>query len=82
MKIYWRLFPLLRPYVWPYFSLAILLMLAYGATDGIIPFLVQRIMDDVFGKRNEAVLAYLPWSIIQGFAVRGLLSFSESFLTE
>jgi subfamily B ATP-binding cassette protein MsbA len=57
-------------------------MLAYGATDGIIPFLVQRIMDDVFGKRNEAVLAYLPWIIILVFAVRGLLSFGQSFLTD
>jgi subfamily B ATP-binding cassette protein MsbA len=82
VKIYWRLFPLLRPYVWPYFSLAIFLMLAYGATDGIIPFLVQRIMDDVFGKRNEAVLAYLPWIIILVFAVRGLLSFGQSYLTD
>ena len=82
MKIYWRLLPLLKPYVWPYFALAIIFMLAYGATDGVIPFLVQRIMDDVFAKRDETVLTYLPWVIILVFAVRGLLSFGQSYLSD
>jgi subfamily B ATP-binding cassette protein MsbA len=80
VKIYWRLLPLLKPYLWPYFSLGIILMLAYGATDGIIPFLVQRIMDDVFAQRDQTVLTYLPWVIILVFAVRGLLSFGQSYL--
>jgi subfamily B ATP-binding cassette protein MsbA len=57
-------------------------MLAYGATDGIIPFLVQRIMDDVFAKKDETVLVYLPWVIILVFAVRGLLSFGQSYLSD
>ena len=82
MKIYWRLLPLLKPYLWPYFSLALVFMLAYGATDGVIPFLVQRIMDDVFAKRDQAVLVHLPWIIILVFAVRGLLSFAQSYLSD
>jgi subfamily B ATP-binding cassette protein MsbA len=82
VKLYWRLLPLLKPYLWPYFSFGIIFMLAYGATDGIIPFLVQHIMDDVFAKKNETVLTYLPWVIILVFAVRGLLSFGQSFLSD
>jgi subfamily B ATP-binding cassette protein MsbA len=80
VKIYWRLLPLLKPYLWPYFSLGMIFMLAYGATDGIIPFLVQRIMDDVFAEKNQSVLTYLPWLIIVVFAVRGLLNFGQSYL--
>lgn len=82
MKIYWRLLPLLKPYVWPYFALAIIFMLAFGATDGAIPFLVQHIMDDVFAKKDQTVLTYLPWVIILVFAVRGLLSFGQSYLSD
>jgi subfamily B ATP-binding cassette protein MsbA len=73
---------LLKPYLWPHFSLAIVFMLAYGGTDGVIPFLVQRIMDDVFAERDESVLTYLPWVIILVFAVRGLLSFGQSYLSD
>jgi subfamily B ATP-binding cassette protein MsbA len=82
VKNYLRLLPFLKPYLWPYFSLAILFMLAYGGTDGVIPFLVQRVMDDVFAKKDEAVLAYLPWLIILVFAVRGLLHFGQSYLSD
>jgi subfamily B ATP-binding cassette protein MsbA len=82
VKIYRRLLPLLKPYLWPYFSLGVVFMLAYGATDGVIPFLVQRIMDDVFARKDEGVLSYLPWLIIVVFAVRGLLSFGQSYLSD
>jgi len=57
-------------------------MLGFGATDGAIPFLVQRVMDDVFAKKDEAVLAYLPWVIILVFTVRGLLHFGQSYLSD
>jgi subfamily B ATP-binding cassette protein MsbA len=57
-------------------------MLAYGATDGVIPFLVQHIMDDVFARRDQGVLGYLPWLIILVFTARGLLSFGQSYLSD
>jgi hypothetical protein len=50
----------LKPYVWPYFTLGMLCMLGFGATDGTIPFLVQHIMDDVFARKDQATLSYLP----------------------
>ena len=82
MKTYMRLLPFLKPYIWPYFTLGMICMLGFGATNGVVPFLVQRIMDDVFANKNEVVLTYLPWVIIVVFALRGLLNFGQSHLSD
>lgn len=82
MKLYLRLLEYLRPYIWPYFALAMLCMVGYSATSGAIPFLVQRVFDDVFARQNQAALFYLPLVIVGVFALRGLLNFGQSYLTD
>ena len=82
MKIYLRLLQYLKPYVWPYFVLAMACMLGYSATEGAMPFLVQRMMDDVFVQKDQAMLYYLPATIVGIFFVRGLLNFGQSFLSD
>jgi subfamily B ATP-binding cassette protein MsbA len=82
VKTYLRLLPFLKPYIWPYFSVAMICMLGFGATDGAIPFLVQRVMDDVFANKDQTMLTYLPWVIILVFLVRGVLHFGQSYLTD
>lgn len=82
MRTYFRLLPFLKPYIWPYFVLAMICMLAYGATDGAIPFLVQHVMDDVFGKRDASTLSYLPLLVVGVFAVRGVLNFGQHYLSD
>jgi subfamily B ATP-binding cassette protein MsbA len=82
LKIYLRLLQYLRPYVWPYFVLAMACMLGYSATEGAMPFLVQWMMDDVFVKKDQAALYYLPATIVGIFFVRGLLNFGQSFLSD
>jgi ATP-binding cassette, subfamily B, bacterial MsbA len=82
LKIYLRLLQYLRPYVWPYFVLAMACMLGYSATEGAMPFLVQWMMDDVFVNKDQAALYYLPATIIGIFFVRGLLNFGQSFLSD
>jgi ATP-binding cassette, subfamily B, bacterial MsbA len=82
LKIYLRLLQYLRPYVWPYFVLAMACMLGYSATEGAMPFLVQWMMDDVFVKKDQATLYYLPATIVGIFFVRGLLNFGQSFLSD
>jgi subfamily B ATP-binding cassette protein MsbA len=57
-------------------------MVAFGATDGTIPFLVQRIMDDVFARKDETALNYLPLLVIGLFAFRGLMNFGQSYLND
>ena len=82
MKTYLRLLPYLKPYIWPYSVVGMICMLAYGASDGVLPFLVQHIMDDVFARRDVVTLSYLPAVIIAYFALRGLLNFGQSYLSD
>jgi subfamily B ATP-binding cassette protein MsbA len=72
----------LKPYLWPYFALAMACMLGYSATAGAMPFLVQWMMDDVFVKKDAAMLYYLPPTIIGIFFVRGLLNFGQGYLSD
>lgn len=82
MKTYRRLLHYLKPYIWPYFSVAMLCMIGYSATDGVMPFLVQYVMDDIFTRKDQNALFYLPFVIIGVFAFRGLMNFGQSYLTD
>ncbi len=56
------------------------MMIVFGATDGVVPFLVKRILDDIFTNRDATMLWILP-GVIVGFAlVRGLSDFGQQFL--
>ena len=82
MQSYVRLLAYLKPYVWPYFTLGMICMLGFGATDGTIPFLVQHIMDDVFARKDQTTLSYLPLLVVAIFAFRGLMNFGQSYLND
>ena len=82
MQIYLRLLTFLKPYLWPYFTVAMVCMIGFGATDGVMPFLVQRIIDDVFTRKDETALTYLPGIIVGIFALRGLMNFGQSYLND
>ena len=82
MKTYFRLLPFLKPYIWPYSILGMVCMLAYGASDGVLPFLVQHVMDDVFARKDVVMLSYLPVVIVGYFALRGFLNFGQSYLSD
>ena len=77
MKIYFRLLQYLKPYIWPYFLIATVCMLAFSSTDGAMPFLIRWVVDDVFTNKNQAALAYLPFVVISIFAIRGLMNFGQ-----
>jgi len=79
---YTRLLVFLKPYIWPYFIMGMVCMIAFGATDGAIPFLVQHIMDDVFARKDQTVLGFLPFLVVGIFAFRGLMNFGQSYLNE
>jgi subfamily B ATP-binding cassette protein MsbA len=82
VKNYLRIVRYLKPYVWPYFIVAMVCMLGYSATEGAMPFLVQWMMDDVFVKKNAEMLYFVPGAIIVIFVVRGALNFGQSYLSE
>jgi subfamily B ATP-binding cassette protein MsbA len=81
-RLYRRLLAYLRPYVWPYFTLAVICMVLYSATNGVMPFLVRHIFDDVFTNRNAVALTVLPGLILATFLARGLFGFGNTYLTE
>ncbi len=81
MKLYLRLFQYLKPYIWPYYVVAMGCTLVYSATNGAVSYLTMKIFDDVFAKKDETTLTYLPFAIIGMFAFRGAMSFVDSYLT-
>jgi len=77
-----RVYRYLRPYLWPHFVGGMICMSLFSTTNGVMPFLVKHISDDVFSEKNEAVLAVLPFVIILTFVVRGVLYFGSAYLSE
>jgi ATP-binding cassette, subfamily B, bacterial MsbA len=82
MSIYRRLLPFLRPYVFPAFVGAIVCMLLFSVTNGALPFLVERVFDDIFAQKNARALQILPLIIVGTFLFRGLVNFGNSYLME
>jgi subfamily B ATP-binding cassette protein MsbA len=77
-----RLLGYMRPYVWPYFVGAMACMILFGSTNGVMPFLVRFIFDDIFTAKNASVLQVLPFAIIGVFVFRGLCGFGSAYLSE
>ena len=62
------------------FISALACMVIFGATDGVVPFLVKYILDGVFTNRDERLLWVLP-GVIMGFAIiRAASDFGQQFL--
>jgi subfamily B ATP-binding cassette protein MsbA len=79
---YLRLLRYLRPYVWPWFACSIIAMLAFSASTGVLPLMVERIFDDIFASRNETALRILPVAIVLLFLLRGAANFAQSYLVD
>jgi ATP-binding cassette, subfamily B, bacterial MsbA len=82
VSVYRRLLAYLRPYVWPRFVLAVICMILYSATNGVMPWLVRSVFDDIFVHRKEVALQALPFAIVGVFLFRGVMSFGHIFLME
>jgi len=79
---YLRLLQYLRPYVWPWFTGAMLAMLLFSATTGVLPLLVERVFDDIFAARKITALRLLPVAIVLIFLFRGVTSFAQNYLMD
>ena len=56
-----------------------LCMIAFSATDGVLPFLVQRVVDDIFARKDPAALRLIPAVIIAVFLFRGVMNFGQNY---
>lgn len=62
-------------------SVSLCAMVLYGATDGIVPLLLRRVLDDVFGAQKKEMLYSLVFLIV-GFAIlRGIFDFTQQYLS-
>ena len=77
-----RAFAYLRPYLWPYFTLALVCMVLFSATSGAIPYLVRTLVDEVLTKADAEQLAIMPVVVVVVFLFRALVSFGHGFLGE
>ncbi len=75
-----RLLNYLKPYR-SKFSLALVAMVFYGATDGLVPYILKRILDDVFGSKDPQMLYYLIVFIVVFAAFRGFFGFVQKYLS-
>jgi subfamily B ATP-binding cassette protein MsbA len=56
-------------------------MVVFGATDGIVPFLVKDVLDSVFGGgKDKNFLWVLPYLIIGFAGVRAICDFGQQYL--
>jgi ATP-binding cassette, subfamily B, bacterial MsbA len=62
------------------FLTAIACMIIYGASDGIVPFLVKYVLDKVFVAENSTYLLIFPIVLIVISVVRALADFGQQFL--
>ncbi|MFN4896305.1 MAG: ABC transporter ATP-binding protein [Pseudomonadota bacterium] len=77
--MYRRILTYLRPHMRSFWA-ALGLMVIFGASDGVVPFLVKHILDGVFTRRDEGLLVLLPVMLI-GFAViRAAADFGQQFM--
>ena len=82
MDIYRRLFSYLRPYLYSAFIPAVACMILFSATNGVLPFLVEHVFDDIFAEKNLDALKTLPVIIIITFGFRSLCNFGHIYLME
>lgn len=79
LGLYSRVLVYLRPYK-AEFVFALLCMVLYGASDGVVPFLVKYILDGVFTKKDASLLQLLPVLLVLFSIVRALTDFGQQFL--
>jgi len=74
-----RLLPYLRPY-WPVLAVGGLLALLVSGAEALIAWLVKPAMDDIFLKRDVAMLRVIPLALLGAYLAKGLGRFGQSYL--
>ena len=77
--LYKRLIGYLKPYT-GLFGVSLVCMVVFGASDGLVPFLVKQLLDGVFANKDRTLLNTLPAILITFALVRALTDFGQQFL--
>jgi subfamily B ATP-binding cassette protein MsbA len=76
--IYRRLLRYAKPY-WPAFSVALVGMLIFAATEPAFAAMIKPLLDGSFVDRDPEVVRIMPLLLILLFLVRGVASFVDTF---
>jgi len=79
VTVYRRLLPFMRPYV-PVLLVGTLLALVVASMEGAIAWLVKPALDDIFIRRDEAMLRLLPLLLLGAYLVKGGCRYGQSYL--
>jgi len=79
MNLYRRLLELIKPY-WIKLALAMVCMVFVSLLTSAQAFLVKPALDDIFLKRDEKTLFFLPLAIILLFLLKGLFDYGQAYL--
>ncbi|MBX7143885.1 MAG: hypothetical protein K1X79_05490, partial [Oligoflexia bacterium] len=74
-----RVLNYLRPYRAQY-ATALLCMVVFGASDGVVPFLIKHVLDGVFAQHDRTLLTLLPIALVLFALIRAAADFGQEFL--
>ena len=57
-------------------------MVLYSSTNGVMPYLVRGVFDDVFLHKRDWSPAAAPVLIVAVFLFRAIMAFSQSYLMD
>ena len=72
--IYRRLLGYVKPY-WRMFSVSIVAMIAFAATEPLFAAMMQPLIDGSFVDRNEEIVRLMPFVLVVLFVFRGIAGF-------
>jgi subfamily B ATP-binding cassette protein MsbA len=78
-RLLWRLWPYLRPYL-HWLVIGSSLALVVSSAEGLIAWLVKPALDDIFLKRDVAMLRVIPLVLLGAYIVKGVGRYGQSYL--
>jgi subfamily B ATP-binding cassette protein MsbA len=76
--IYRRLLGYVKPY-WRMFSVSIVAMIAFAATEPLFAAMMQPLIDGSFVDRNEEIVRLMPLVLVVLFVFRGIAGFVNNY---
>ncbi|MFB1489622.1 MULTISPECIES: lipid A export permease/ATP-binding protein MsbA [unclassified Thiocapsa] len=76
--IYRRLLGYVKPY-WRMFSVSIVAMIAFAATEPLFAAMMQPLIDGSFVDRNEEIVRLMPFVLVALFVFRGIAGFINNY---
>ena len=78
-NVYKRLITYVKPY-WTRMACAILAAILLAGVNTSIAWIIKKVMDDLFDKKDMRMLTLIPLAIIVLYALKGLFEYGQAYL--